>query len=309
MFHTELEFPFRWIHSALTLETQALHSQYSDFPPKPAFPIRGVVGFAKQNLCCSHSPCTSSRPCCSLWMFMDWDLHPSLCFQPAPSSAIAALLLLSLFNLTQWYMGCAENTSGTSSEQQIKALNILWSGWKRTQLKWRRFKQKLIYFSTQKPCLDSLPGSGVTGASSVPCAFRNPKWHIHEKFIIKCVRAPENMKSETSRFPGALGSYHFPSLPAGKATFSLHLVILCSGSAHPCVGMGSCPPGMRLCPRCPASAPGGCGAAEQLGTGGFWRGKWQGKNISICAVMFFLFINKQAAFVPLGASVPYFSCI
>lgn len=173
-----------------------------------------------EGICRTKPVWLSQHPAClpAAWIM---DVCPSLCFQLASSSAFSPLFLRRLFNLTQWYIRCAESKSGSSRKQRIKALNILWSHWKTTKLKWRRFKQKLIYFSTQKPCLDSLTGSGVTGASLVPCALCNPKWHIHEKFIIKCVQAPENMKSETSRLPRALGGYHFPSLLSGKAMFFL----------------------------------------------------------------------------------------
>lgn len=250
------------------------------------------------------------------------DVRPSLCFQLVSSSAISALFPLSLFNLTQRYIGCTESKSGSSSEQRIKALNILWSCWKTTKPKRRRFKQKLIYFSTQKPCLDSLPGSGVTGTFSVPCALRNPKWHIREKFKIKCVQAPENMKSETSRFPRALSSYRFPSLLAGTAMFfpsrgNPLLWLLASfdwggGSALLLHTQGGC----WLCsapPALPRLGSDGKQTCRAVRNGSILKGKMAGEKISICTVMFLLFINKQAAFVPPGAgeasSIPYFSCI
>lgn len=82
--------------------------------------------------------------------------------------------------------------------------------WKTTQPK-QRSEQKLIRFSTWKPCFDSLPGWRMTGASSVPCTPHNPKWPKHGKFIIKCVQLLRtwNLKEACS-----LG------LSAGKAMFS-----------------------------------------------------------------------------------------
>lgn len=71
------------------------------------------------------------------------------------------------------------------------------------------------------------------------------------------------MKSETSRFPRALGSYRFPSLLAGKVMVSLHVAILRSGFWRLYIGVGVCP--TPACPRGMPALPGtACAALPRL---------------------------------------------
>lgn len=120
--------------------------------------------------------------------------------------------------------------------------------WKTTHPK-QRSKQKLIQFSTWKPCFDSLPGSGMTGASCAPCTPHNPKRPKHRRFMIRCVQAPENMKSEGSRFPGQAK----PCFPLTWQSPTSDL-----GSFD---GEGGCQPCLAP-PVCPTSAPTGSRAAK-----------------------------------------------